>query len=231
MPDPGNGAQELPGVTRAQLGIPAGRERHQRVQRGRKPRHDARRRRDDLVDVLVGHRQRGIAGVRLLAGEQLEEHHPGRVHVGARVGGPAGHLLGRQVGSGPDDHPALGLAHPRQQPGQPEVGDLDRAGVVEQHVLGLDVAVRDPGVVGRGQAAQHPGHDVQRLLRAAPAARVQQVAERPAGHVLHRQVQDLAVRPLVVHGDHVRVGELGDRPGLADEPADEVLVAGELARA
>ena len=227
MPDPGNGVQELPGVTRAQFGIPAGRERHQSVQCGRKPRHGAGRRRDDLVDVLVRHRQRGIAGMRLPAGEQLEEHHPGRVHVGACVGRPAGHLLGRQVGGGSDDHPGLGLARLDQQPGQPEIGDLDRTGVAEQHVLGLDVAMRDPGVVGRGQPAQHPGHDVQCLTRAEPATRVQQVAERPAGHVLHRQIQDVAVGPLVVHGDDVRVGELGDRPGLADKPADEVLVVGE----
>jgi hypothetical protein len=168
--DPGDGLQELPSVTRAQVRIAAGRQRDQGVQRRRQPRDDARWRRDDLVDVHVGDRQRGVAHVRLPAGEQLEEHHPGRVHVGACVGRPAGHLLGRQVRGGADDHPALGLARPGYQPGQPEVCDLDPPGVGEQHVLGLDVAVRDTGIVSGAEPGQHPAHDVQRLSRAKPPA-------------------------------------------------------------
>jgi len=60
------------------------------------------------------------------------------------------------------------------------------------------------------------------------AALVQQLPERAAGHVLHREVEVPAVRSLVVHGDDVRVRQLGHRPGLADEPGDEVLVGGQL---
>src|SRR5262249_53889073 len=51
---------------------------------------------------------------------------------------------------------------------------------------------------------------------------------RTAGHVLHGEVQGAPVRALVVDGDHVRVGQPGDRPGLGDEAPDEVLVVRQL---
>src|SRR5213076_2598513 len=50
--------------------------------------------RDVLVDVLVGDRDRGLARVGLLAGEQLVEDHAHRVHVGARVAGAVDNELG-----------------------------------------------------------------------------------------------------------------------------------------
>lgn len=41
--------------------------------------------------------------------------------------------------------------------GDPEVGELDQAGVVDHHVGRLDVPVRDTGIVGRhqGRADRH----------------------------------------------------------------------------
>ena len=228
VPGAGDGTQELPGVGRAQVRIPARGQGHQGVQRGRQPGDQPGGRRDSLVDVPVRHRQGGVAGKRLTAGEQLEQHDPGRVHVGAEVGPAAGHLLRGEIGGGADEQAALGVAHIGEQPGQAEVRDLDRVGVPEQHVFRLDVTVRDPGRVRGGQPGQDALDDVERLARAQPGALVQQVPQGPAGHVLHGQVQGAPVGALVVHGDHVRVGKPGDRPGLGDEPPDEVLVAGEL---
>jgi len=56
----------------------------------------------------------------------------------------------------------------------------------------------------------------------------QQLAQRPAGNVLHREEENVPVRALVVDGDHVRAGQPCHRFGLADEPPDEVLVIGQL---
>ena len=216
MPGTGDGTQELPGVGRAQVRIPARGQGHQGVQRGRQPGDQAGGRRDNLVDVPVRHRKGGVAGERLTPGEQLEQHDPGRVHVGAEVRPAAGHLLGGEIGGGADEQPALGVGHVGKQPGQAEVRDFDRLGLSEQHVFRLDVTVRDTGRVRGGQPGQGALDDVQRLARAEPGALVQQVP------------QGAPVGALVVDGDHVRVGKPGDRPGLGDEPPDEVLVVGKL---
>jgi hypothetical protein len=52
--------------------------------------------------------------------------------------------------------------------------------------------------------------------------------ERAPGYVLHRQVQERAVGALVVDPDDVLVRKPRHRLGLADEPADEVVVSGQL---
>jgi|GEM_PF-6117252 len=75
-------------------------------------------------------------------------------------------LLGGHVGGRPDDLAGLGL--PRldfETLGQPEVGDLEPAGPVEQHVERLEVAMDDPdqvrSVYGACQRAGHLcGHAV-----------------------------------------------------------------------
>ena len=45
---------------------------------------------------------------------------------------------------------------PSQPPGQAEVEDLHQPFVADHHVLGLEVAVHDPGVVG----GRHPRGDL-----------------------------------------------------------------------
>jgi hypothetical protein len=166
--------------------------------------------------------------MRLGAGEQLVQQHAGRVHVGAGVGDAARDLLRRQVRGRSDDHPGSGVADPRSGPGQPEVSDLDRIAVAEQDVLRLDVPVHDPRLVGGSQAAEHPADDVERLARAEPAALAQQFPQRPAGDVLHDQVQQASVGTLVVDGDHVRAGQPRHRPRLAGKAPDEFRIVGQL---
>jgi hypothetical protein len=166
--------------------------------------------------------------MRLLPGEQLEQHDTGRVDIAAGIAHLAGDLLGGQVRDGAHEHARLGVVRARHAPGQAEVGDLDPAVLGQQHVLRLDVPVHDPGLVRRGQAGQHALDDVERLPGGEPPSLVQELAERTAGHVLHREIQVAAVGPLVVDGHDVRVRQLGHRPGLADEPGREVLVGGQL---
>ena len=161
--DPPDRAQELAGVGGPQPGVPAGGQRDQGVQGVRQPGLRAGGRRDGLVHVLVGHGERGFAGVRLLPGEQLEQHDTGRVDIAAGIAHVAGDLLGSQVRDGAHEHARLGVVRARQAPGQAEVGDLDPAVLRQQHVLRLDVPVHDPGLVRCGQAGQHALDDVERL--------------------------------------------------------------------
>ncbi len=228
LPNPADPACELAGVSRAQRGIAVGGRQHELVDRRRYSGHQRGRSRDIGVDVLVSDRDRSVAGERLAAGEQLEEHHPRRVHVRARARAVAGHLLGRQVGDGPDEQARPGVRGGRLRPGQAEVRHLQPAVGGQQDVLRLDVAVHDAGRVRGGQAVEHAGHDVQRRRRGEPAAFAEHLLERAPGHVFHGQVQKRPVGALVEDRDHVLVRQPRDRLGLADEPADELLVPGQL---
>ena len=79
--------------------------------------------------MLVGDRNRGIAGKRRAAGEHLVEHAAGGIQVGTHVDGLAARLLGRKVLCGA--HHALRLGHGGcgivQSAGDAEVHDLDHA--------------------------------------------------------------------------------------------------------
>ena len=228
FPDMTDSAQELARIGGPPGRVPAGGREHELVDR----RSDVGRQRgggrDVGVDVLVGDRERGVAGERQPAGEQLEQHHAGRVDVSARAGGPAGHLLRRHVRDRADEQPGPGVPGHRQRPGQAEVGHLDPAVGGHQDVLRLDVAVHDAGGVRGREAAEHAGHDLHRRRGGEPPAVPEQLLERAPGHVLHRQVQERAVGALVVDGDHVLLRQPRHRLGLADEPADEFLVPGQL---
>ena len=76
----------------------------------------------------------------------------------------------------------------RRGAGETEVADLDAAVVGEQHVLGLQVAVHDAGLVRGGETGEHRLEDVDRLLGGERAVLLQQVAQRDAGQVLHDEV-------------------------------------------
>ena len=221
-------AHELPAVAGAEVRVPAGGPQDQVIQGGRDAVRQLRGHRHGLVDVLVGHRQRRIRGVRLLAGEHLEQHDARGVDIRPRVRNTLGYLLRRQVGGRADQHAGLGMAGAREHPGQAEVRDLDVVSFGQQDVLRLDIPVGQPGGVRGAEAAQHALHDVQGLAGAEAALLVQQVAQRAAGYILHGQVERAPVGALVVHADHVGVRKAGHRAGLAHEAADEILVVGQF---
>jgi hypothetical protein len=208
--------------------VPAGRREHELVDRRGDAGRQRRRRRDVGVHVLVGDGQRGVAGERQPAGEQLEQHHPGRVDVTGGTGGSPGDLLGRHVADRPDEQPGPGVTGRRQRPGQAEVGHLDPPLGGDQDVLRLDVAVHDAGRVRRRQPVEHARHDLERGRGGEPPAVPEQALQRAAGHELHRQVQERPVGALVEDRHHVLVRQPRHRLGLADEPAPELLVPGQL---
>jgi hypothetical protein len=111
---------------------------------------------------------------------------------------------------------------------KPEVGDADAAVDADQHVGRLEVAVDEPDLVGREQ----PGASLEERrgdLPPAARARGQPLLEVDAVDVLHRQVHAAVVDPGLEHRDDVRVGEAGERLGLAQQLVGAVRGAGGVA--
>ena len=71
----------------------------------------------------------------------------------------------------------------------PKSATLTWPAVADQHVLGLDVAVHQSGVVGGGQGAQHRLDQLQRPQRRQRGLAVDHVAQGAALDVLHHDVR------------------------------------------
>ena len=171
----------------------------------------------------------GRAAERRHAGDQLVEDHAEREDVDARVERLAGTLLGRHVARrARRGRHAAALEHRRPSgrqlvaadhrvARQPEVDELDAALRRQHHVLRLQIAMDHALGVELGEALGDLGRDVDDLRhRHLPAPHP--LAQRAAGHVLHRDEGEAVVRPDVVHPrDPLVLHPCGD-PGLAQQP-------------
>ena len=202
--------------------------RHQVVELRGHAVDDLRRRRNVPVQPLQRDRQRGIAAERGGAREQLVEKDARGIHVGGRGDLCAGDLLGRQVTHRAHDDGIRRDLRIRRRAHQTEVGELDLAGIGDEHVFGLDVAVDHRPFVRQRQRAQHrPQHGRRRVGRHG-AALAQQLPQGAAVDELHDQ-EDVPGRigTLVVDVDQRLVGHAGHRPGLALEADAEGFVVDE----
>jgi hypothetical protein len=75
--------------------------------------------------------------------------------------------------------------------------------------------------VGGGEAGEQGVGDLERGPGGELALGPHDVAKRGAGDVLHDEVGRVPVHTLVIHGDHVGVGEFGCGDGLGLESVDE----------
>ena len=144
---------------------------------------------------------------------------------------PRSLCAGSWVGSSPLGHAAAQGSSARGQhrrrvgallvaldEGEAEVADPDAPLPVDEDVVRLEVAVHDAGGVGRGQALAGAAIDVEHLAPAALRAG-QPAAQGLPGHELHRHEDLVAVRADVEDSDHVRMRQLGQRVGLAQDAA------------
>ena len=94
---------------------------------------------------------------------------------------------------------------------------------IDEHVVRLEVPVHQVLTVRRGQAL--PGADEQlQDLRPGSCLLFQPRAETRSVDELHRDEQLAARLAHLVHRDHVGMGELGQRLGLAEQPGVVVLL-------
>ena len=220
--------RELVGALPALLRVLGQRAEHHLLERGVQVGPQLRRRRGWLRQVLQRHGDRAVALEGQAPREHLEEHHADRIEV--RRGGDrvALRLLGREVLRGAHDR--AGLRHLRgAAAGDAEVRDLRVAVVVHDHVVRLEVAVDDPALVGEAGGAQDLNPEVDRLLLRQWRLGREDVLERAALQVLHRDVVGALVLAAVEDRDHVRVLQAGRRRRLAPEALHELLVLGEAA--
>ena len=129
------------------------------------------------------------------AGEGLVEDRPEGVDVGRRADRVALGLLGGHVAGCPhhlaaDGRPVRDLEPLRQA----EVGDLRRAVGVEEDVGRLQVAVDDPDVVDRADAAGEAGHELGGLP-GRHRRPVEALGERAAVEHLEREIREGSRRP------------------------------------
>jgi hypothetical protein len=101
--------------------------------------------------------------------------------------------------------------------GEAEVHHPHAAPLVDHYIVGLEVAVDQTREVRGRDSAGRVGQHLHDLGPAAPALAGPRV-EGLAGHELHRNPHTIVVGADVVHGDHVRVGQLRQRLGLAQQP-------------
>jgi hypothetical protein len=177
------------------------------------PHQRHRRRRIDAGELQV-----------LVPGQQLPQHDPQAVDVGARVSDLAARLLRRQVRRAPEHHAGRGLLALQHAARQPEVRQLHLAEVAEQDVGRRDVAVDQVQVavaVDVGERARDLAPDVQRDVqrdaRPRPHAAVPDLAQVLALDQIHRDVE-LAVDLAGVERRHqVRVRQPQHHLGLVQK--------------
>ena len=177
------------------------------------------------VDVLHRHRDEVVARERHVAGEQLIDDDPERVDVRGLGDLPSLRLLGRDVVAGSEHRARGGLALLRlERAGDPEVGHLRFALAVQQHVLGLDVAVDEALLVGEREPAGDLDRELERALHRQGADTADELLQILAGDELEDDERQAVMVSTVDHGDDVLVREAGDELRLAPEPVDDVLL-------
>ena len=109
-------------------------------------------------------------------GEHLVGHDAERVEIAPAVDLLAGRLLGAHVGRRPDGHALPGAARAAlagHRARDAEVREQRASGgLVEQHVLGLHVAVHHAGVAGRVERRGQVRHDAWTVAGSSRRSRV-----------------------------------------------------------
>ncbi len=139
-------------------------------------------------------------------------------------------LLGREVRGGAHHRAGARERVARLRTGDAEVGDLHLTLWRDQHVAGLHVAVHDAVRVRERQRVGDLGRDAHRVRRGETFVRLQDLAQRLAGDVLHHDEGGVVLLAPVVDRDDVRVVESGRGLRLASEAFDVGGVRRELGK-
>ena len=177
-----------------------------------------RQARDRVLHVLERHRQPVLGLVRQAADQHFPGQHPEAVEVGAQVDLGAARLFGRHVGRAAYRHAGGGDAGPvTAAQGDAEIGQHRPLGLVEQHVLGLHVAMDHPAAVRVGQCAEQGFEDFAHPRFVAGEVAL---AQMPARQHRHHVIGLVLMGPADFVDMHdMRMVEAGDRARFVLEPA------------
>jgi len=154
------------------------------------------------------------------ARERLEEQDAQAVDVRLCCYSLASDLLGREVGRRAErSRPPC--ARVRDIFGDAEVREVRVAVLVQQHVLGLHVAVHDAPTVCGGQCLADLLEHRREHVRRDHAISIQALAQAPAAQVPHHEVRAVRLAPVVVQRHDVRVLQARDQLRLGLEPPYE----------
>ena len=129
------------------------------------------------------------------------------------------------------DHPSvIRSAHDRpgaEERGQAEIHQPHPSARVDQHVLGLDVPVDDPGVVGMLEGLGDLRHEVEGIALGDRAVG-QELPQAGPLDVFHHQAKEVTRLADVEHRRDERVPQLRERSRLAQEPVLECVIGLEV---
>ena len=190
---------------------------------GRKRGVDLLQRLRDFLEDLVERCREGLRLERAASAQQLVQNHRRRKDVCAMIDTLPTDLFGRHVVDGAHHHVAARQLR-RDEAGQAEVEDFDRAAVGDVNVCRLDVAMDDAVLVG----VVEPLADFRRDLDLAPQAyslRSRHPREEILSlQVLHGEIRLSLVLAEIVNGNDVSVRQLAGGSRLAEEPFAQLRV-------
>src|SRR5579875_3551573 len=122
----------------------------------------------------------------------------------------------------------LGQAGVAHAFGDPEVDNLDVAGIVDQDVLRFDVAMDESVQMRVVERGGNLSDDERGALDTKRALAIDQLFEVSPRDIFHHDVAGLAILSDIVDADDIRMGQSRGRLRLSLEPGQKVGISAEL---
>ena len=179
---------------------------------------------------------RGVAGKRTTAGQELVQDGAKSKQIRAMINWESTHLLGRHIADGAEHDPRLRRRRRRdhrasglerwwivRQLRQTEVENLDPTVQGHEHILGFEIAMRDPLLVRCREAIRDVTREFERLAdRDGPG--IQAVPKRLAFKQFGHNEWRAGLSADVVHGEDIRVVQRGGCAGFLLESTEAIDV-------
>ena len=176
------------------------------------------------IEHLVEHLGAGLPGEGATSREQLIEEDSQGPDIGAAVHvvRQAPDLFRGHVGWCSGDFPGVVLLDAFVD-GQPEVGHIRHAAIVQQDIAGLQVAMDESLGVSVVYGVRDLGDQRCHFAIAHPIGRVFDVQWSAIDEVHDNEASQIAIATHIMNGHDIRMFQLGRHPRFFQEPADIML--------